>query len=389
MAKLKILASLVTAAMVAVACSGPASTGGVATSSAGAATSAPTAKAPIRVTLIGSFTGQNADLGNWMWNGAKLAVDEANAAGGIGGRQIDLVKYDDQGQPTVATDLTQRAINEKTTFIYGANLSTLSLAMIPITTAAKVPQITSGQAPALLQQKSPFIFIDSTTSVVFDQTLAKYVLNTMKQTSIAMISNNGTYGKGEHDSFLAELQKANVTPTSDKVIAPDVKDFTAVLTEIRGTNPKVLFIGAEEVQSGLIAKQARSLGITATFVGAAPIGTPTYVQTAGVDVAEGSVMTSPYLSNDTNAKTKAFAAAYQKAYNSEAEFHGAKSYDGMTVFIMAMKSTPNDLSGQKLADAVRSVTYEGLLGQFKYDADGLGLHATQIGIIKGGKIVAQ
>ena len=389
MSRRKILASLVTAAMVAVACSGPASTGGTATSSAVAATAAATAGPPIRVTLIGSFTGQNADLGNWMWNGAKLAVDEANAAGGVGGRQIDLVKYDDQGQPTVATDLTQRAISEKTTFIYGANLSTLSLAMIPIVTAAKVPQITSGQAPALLQQNSPFIFIDSTTSVVFDQTLAKYVVNTMKQTSIAMISNNGTYGKGEHDSFLAELQKAGVTPTSDKVIAPDVKDFTAVLTEIRGTNPKVLFIGAEEVQSGLIAKQARSLGITGTFAGAAPLGTPTYVQTAGVDVAEGSVMTSPYLSNDTNAKTKAFAAAYQKAYNSEAEFHGAKSYDGMTVFIMAMKSTPNDLSGQKLADAVRSVTYDGLLGQFKFDAQGLGLHATQIGIIKGGKIVAQ
>ena len=56
---------------------------------------------------------------------------------------------------------------------------------------------------------------------------------------------------------------------------------------------------------------------------------------------------------------------------------------------MAMKTTPNDLSGQKLADAVRSITYEGLLGQFKYDATGLGLHATQIGILKAGKIVAQ
>jgi len=344
---------------------------------------------PIRVTLIGTFTGQNADLGNWMWNGVKLAVDEANGAGGVNGRKIDLIKYDDQGQPTIATDLAQRAISEKTVMVYGANLSTLSLAMIPILTAAKVPQITSGQAPALLQQNSPYIFIDSTTSVVFDQTLAKYVLNTMKINSIAMISNNGTYGKGEHDSFLAELTKASVTPTADKVIAPDVKDFTAVLTEIRGTSPKVLFIGAEEVQSGLIAKQARSLGITATFVGAAPIGTPTFVQTAGVDVAEGSVMTSPYLSNDTNAKTKAFAAAYQKAFNAEAEFHGAKAYDGMTIFIQAMKKTPNDLSGPKLIEAVRSITYDGLLGQFKYDEVGLGLHATQIGILKAGKIVAQ
>ena len=384
MARLRILAGLTIAALVAFACGG---TTGTANPSASSTTAANLD--PIRVTLIGTFTGQNADLGNWMWNGVKLAVDEANGAGGVNGRKIDLIKYDDQGQPTIATDLAQRAISEKTVMVYGANLSTLSLAMIPILTAAKVPQITSGQAPALLQQNSPYIFIDSTTSVVFDQTLAKYVLNTMKINSIAMISNNGTYGKGEHDSFLAELTKASVTPTADKVIAPDVKDFTAVLTEIRGTSPKVLFIGAEEVQSGLIAKQARSLGITATFVGAAPIGTPTFVQTAGVDVAEGSVMTSPYLSNDTNAKTKAFAAAYQKAFNSEAEFHGAKAYDGMTIFIQAMKKTPNDLSGPKLIDAVRSITYDGLLGQFKYDEVGLGLHATQIGILKAGKIVAQ
>ncbi len=384
MARLRILAGLTIAALVAFACGG---TTGTANPSASSTTAANLD--PIRVTLIGTFTGQNADLGNWMWNGVKLAVDEANGAGGVNGRKIDLIKYDDQGQPTIATDLAQRAISEKTVMVYGANLSTLSLAMIPILTAAKVPQITSGQAPALLQQNSPYIFIDSTTSVVFDQTLAKYVLNTMKINSIAMISNNGTYGKGEHDSFLAELTKASVTPTADKVIAPDVKDFTAVLTEIRGTSPKVLFIGAEEVQSGLIAKQARSLGITATFVGAAPIGTPTFVQTAGVDVAEGSVMTSPYLSNDTNAKTKAFAAAYQKAFNSEAEFHGAKAYDGMTIFIQAMKKTPNDLSGPKLIEAVRSITYDGLLGQFKYDEVGLGLHATQIGILKAGKIVAQ
>ena len=387
MARLRLLAALTIAGLVAFGCGGTPGTGANASASR-AATASPTPD-PIRVTLIGSFTGQNADLGSWMYNGVKLAIDEANTAGGVSGRKLDLIKYDDQGQPTIATDLAQRAISEKTVMVYGANLSTLSLAMIPILTAAKIPQITSGQAPALLQQKSPYIFIDSTTSVVFDQTLAKYVLNTMKVNSIAMISNNGTYGKGEHDSFLAELTKASVTPTADKVIAPDVKDFTAVLTEIRGTNPKVLFIGAEEVQSGLIAKQARSLGITATFVGAAPIGTPTFVQTAGTDVAEGSVMTSPYLSNDTNAKTKAFAAAYQKAFNSEAEFHGAKAYDGMNIFIQAMKKTPTDLSGPKLIEAVRSITYDGLLGQFRYDENGLGLHATQIGILKGGKIVAQ
>ena len=108
---------------------------------------------------------------------------------------------------------------------------------------------------------------------------------------------------------------------------------------------------------------------------------PTYFQTAGTDVVEGTIMTSPYLSNDTNAKTKAFAAAYKKAYSADAEFHCAKAYDGMNIFITAMKKTSKDLSGPKLIAAFRSVHYDGLLGQFKYDDTGLALHATQIAVI--------
>jgi branched-chain amino acid transport system substrate-binding protein len=103
-------------------------------------------------------------------------------------------------------------------------------------------------------------------------------------------------------------------------------------------------------------------------------------------VVEGTIMNSPYLSNDTNAKTKAFAAAYKAAYGKDAEFHGAKAYDGMSVFITAMKKTPNDLSGPKLIAAIRSLSYAGLLGTFKYDDTGLGLHATQVGIIRNGQI---
>lgn len=370
------MAALIGAALVAFACGGQLA-GGNASSSPGA---------PVTIDLIATFSGQNSDLGNWLYNGVKLAVDQANAKGGINGRKLQINKLDDQGQPTVGTDLATRALADKATMVYGSDLSTVTLAMIPILTGAQIPEITSGQSPKILQQGSKYIFLDSTTSAVFDKTLADYLVQTKNLTSIAMITNNDAYGKGEHDSFLAELKALNVTPLIDKVVTPDQKDFTAVLTEIRGTNPKVLFVGAEEVETGLIAKQARSLGIMATFAGGAPMGTPTYFNTAGADVAEGTIMTSPYLSNNANAKTRAFAAAYKAAYGQDPEFHGAKAYDGMTVFITAMRKTPNDLSGPKLIAAIRSITYEGLLGTFKYDDIGLGLHATQVGIIHNAAI---
>jgi len=375
MTKLRFVAAILSAGLMSVSCGGQ------------LATNKSDSSAPITIDLVGSFSGQNSDLGNWSYDGVKLAVDQANGKGGVNGRKLVLNKFDDQGQPTVGTDLATRAISDHAVMVYGSDLSTITLAMIPVLTAAKIPEITSGQAPAILKQGSDYIFLDSTTSGVFDQTLADYLVQKQKLTSIAMITNNGAYGKGEHDSFLAELTKLGVKPTVDKVVTPDQKDFTSVLTEIRGNSPKVLFIGAEEVETGLIAKQARSLGINATFAGGAPMGTPTFLQTAGADVAEGTIMTSPYLSNDANAKTKAFADAYRKAYGQNPELHGAKAYDGMSVFILAMKKTPNDLSGPKLISAVRSVDYNGLLGHFKYDGTGLGLHATQIAIIKAGKVV--
>ncbi len=370
------LGAAVAAALLAAACGGQL-----------AGTTGGGSNAPIRVDLIGTFSGQNADLGNWAWNGVKLAVDQANAAGGIGGRKIQLVRLDDQGQPTVGTDLAKRAVSDHAVMVYGSDLSTVTLAMIPILTAARIPEITSGQAPAILEQGSSYIFLDSTTSAVFDQTLADYLVEKRHLTSIAMITNNDAYGKGEHDSFLAELTRLGVKPTIDKVVPPDQTDFTSVLTEIRATDPGVLFIGAEEVETGLIAKQARSLGITATFAGGAPMGTPTYLQTAGPAVAEGTIMTSPYLSNDASAKTRAFAAAYRKAYGQDPELHGAKAYDGMNVFIRAMRKTPPHRRGPTLIAAVGSNSHDGLLGRFHFDDRGLGLHATQIGIIKDGKIV--
>jgi branched-chain amino acid transport system substrate-binding protein len=178
-----------------------------------------------------------------------------------------------------------------------------------------------------------------------------------------------------------------VTPVADQVVTTDQKDFSAVLTGIRQKNPKVIFLGAEEVESGLIVKQARDLGITATFAGAAPQGTPVFLDTAGAKNAEGTIVSSPYLSNDINDAAKKFAAAYKAKFNEEAELHGAKAYDGTQILLTALK-TSNVATGKELADAIRATKYQGLLGNFAYDKTGVGIFATSIGTIQNGKLVA-
>jgi branched-chain amino acid transport system substrate-binding protein len=345
-----------------------------------------TAKKTLRVALIGPQSGQLASLGAWDSKGVTLAAKEVNAKGGAGGLKIQITRMDDQGDPTIGGNLARKAVSEHYNVVFGSSSSTISLAMLPIITGAKTAQITSGQADALTQQGSAYIFLDSPTSTTYDATLASYVLGKLGKKKVAMITNNGAYGKGEHDAFLAQLKKAGVKPVADKVVTPDQKEMSGPLSQIRSAHPDALFIGAEEVESGLIAKQARSLGIDATIVEGAPAGTPQYLDTAGKQAAEGTIVSSPYLSNDLNDQTKAFAAAYQKAYGETAELHGAKAYDGMQIVAKAAASVKGKVTNEAIAEAMHRISYDGLLGHFQYNDKGVALFKTRIGVIKGGKV---
>ncbi|MEU7908765.1 ABC transporter substrate-binding protein [Actinoplanes sp. NPDC049118] len=377
MTRLRTAAVAVLAAVLATGCSAP----------GGDKDSSGDDSGPIKIAVVDAQSGQLSSLGAWELKGARLAVDEWNRAGGINGRQIELGVFDDQADPTVGTNLARKIASEDYIAMIGTAESAVTIAMAPILKQEGIPNITSGQSPGLVAVKSEFLFLNGPTSTTYDETLAKHIVDTQGIKSIALITNNGSYGKGEHDAFTKALAARGVTPVADQVVTTDQKDFSAALTTIRQRNPKVIFLGAEEVQSGLIVKQARDLGITAPFAGAAPQGTPVFLDTAGAANAEGTIVSSPYLSNDISDASRKFAAAYRAAYNEEAEMHGAKAYDGAQIMLTAMK-TSDVASGRELADAIRATRYEGLLGSFEFDETGVGIFATSIGTITGGKLVA-
>jgi branched-chain amino acid transport system substrate-binding protein len=364
-------------AVLTAACSAPGSSGASGSSDSG----------PIKIAVVDAQSGQLSSLGEWEYKGAKLTVDEWNKAGGINGRQIKLDVFDDQGDPTVGTNLARRIASQGYVAMIGTAESAVTIAMAPVLQQAKIPNITSGQSPGLVAVKSPFLFLNGPTSTTYDETLAKYVVDQKGIKSIAMITNNGAFGKGEHTAFLKALSSRGVKPVADKVVTIDQKDFSAVLTSIRQQQPKAIFLGAEEVESGLIVKQARDLGIKATFIGTAPHGTPVFLDTAGKANAEGTIVSSPYLSNDVSEAARKFAAAYKAAYGEDAELHGAKAYDGTNILLTALKSS-NVATGKELADAIRATKHSGLLGNFAYDETGVGIFATSIGIIQGGQMEA-
>jgi ABC-type branched-subunit amino acid transport system substrate-binding protein len=341
---------------------------------------------PIKIAIANAQSGQLSSLGAWELKGAKLAIDEWNQKGGVNGRKVEIGVFDSQGDPTVGTNVARKIASEGYVAMLGTAESAVTIAMAPILQQAGIPNITSGQSPGLIAVKSPFLFLNGPTSLTYDETLAKYVVDQRGIKNIALITNNGSYGKGEHDSFTKALKTRGVTPVADQVVTTDQKDFSAALTNIRQKKPQLIFLGAEEVESGLIVKQARDLGITVPFAGAAPQGTPVFLDTAGAANVEGTIVSTPYLSNDVSEASKTFAAAYKTATGEEAELHGAKAYDGAQVLLTALKDS-NGATGKELADAIRAVKHKGLLGDFAYDQTGVGIFATAIGTITGGKLV--
>jgi branched-chain amino acid transport system substrate-binding protein len=374
-AEISVLAAL--AVVLAAGCSAPGSDKGSSGDDSG----------PIKIAVADAQSGQLSSLGAWELKGAKLAVNEWNSKGGINGRQIQLGVFDTQADPTIGTNLARKIASEGYIAMIGTAESAVTVAMAPILKQESIPNITSGQSPGLVAVGSDFLFLNGPTSTTYDETLAKHIVDGKGIKSIAMITNNGGYGKGEHDAFLKALSTRGIKPVADQVVTTDQKDFSAALTTIRQKNPKVVFLGAEEVESGLIVKQARDLGITAPFAGAAPQGTPVFLNTAGAKNVEGTVVSSPYLSNDVSAASKTFAAAYKAAYGEDAELHGAKAYDGTQIMLTALKNS-NVATGAKLADAIRATKYQGLLGDFAFDKTGVGIFATSIGTIQNGKLVA-
>jgi branched-chain amino acid transport system substrate-binding protein len=203
-------------------------------------------------------------------------------------------------------------------------------------------------------------------------------------TKFAIIGDNSAYGKGEALYQTEALKRSNLAPLATEEYAVDDKDFSGQLTKIMQTQPEVLLLASSEVAGGLLAKQARALGFEGVIAGGSAMASSKFTETAGAD-AEGVYFTSPYVGNDYNDKTKAWAAAWEKRFGVVPELHGANVYDGQNMMMLAMENA-DPLTPENVAAELHKICgYEGLLGTFCYDENGEGMKTTHVGVIKDGK----
>jgi len=332
----------------------------------------------VKIGAIAARTGDNAALGEWQRNGAKMAVDEINASGGINGTKLELVLEDSQGVPAQAVAALNKLIyRDHVAAVIGDAQSSPCLAMLPVIARAQIPILPQGTNVAITEQKNAWVFRTRANDAIKFGSLGDFLFAKMKYTKIAVFHDSADYGLGGSKAIQAALDHKGIRILTDESWTPGDKDFSSQLINIKKLNPQALVIVGPMVDMGLIMKQARQMGIKAQFVGGAGIESDTTQGAAG-GAAEGVIFAAGFIPANPNPKVQAFVKKYEQLYKSTPNDFAATGYDSIYLLADAIKNG-GKAKPQALRDALRSSKYAGVQGTFNFDAAGEGLHEMQFG----------
>ena len=321
--------------------------------------------------LLGHFasmTGAQATFGQSTDNGIRLAVDEINAAGGVDGKKIDLITYDDKSDAReAATAVTRLVMRDGVTAVLGEVASKLSLEGAPICQQSKIPMVTPSSTNPKVTEVGDMIFrvcfIDPFQGLV----CAKFARENLKAEKAAILYDQSQpYSVGLQEEFAKSFKKLGGTITTTQAYQNGEQDFGAQLTAIRGSKPDVVFIPGYYNDVGNIAVQARRLGISVPLLGGDGWESPKLAEIGG-DAINGCYYSNHYSPEDPSPKVQNFIQKYKKRFGSTPDSMAALGYDATQILCDAIKrakSTSGPAIAQQLAE---TKDFDGVTGKITID----------------------
>ncbi len=319
-----------------------------------------------------SLTGSEATFGVNSDNGVQLAAEEINKAGGVLGRKIKLVVEDDQSKPGQPSTAVNKLIqSDKVMAVLGEIASSRSLEAAPICQTAKIPMISPGSTNPTVTQTGDYIFRVCFIDPFQGTVMAKFALDTLHAKKVAILSDvTSDYSKGLAQYF-TEYVKGHggeiVIERSYSGGGKD-KDFRAQLTAIKAAQPDAIFVPGYYTEAGLIAKQARILGIKVPLLGGDGWDSPKLSEIGG-SALDGCYFSTHFSPADQNPKVQTFVKAYQAKFNALPDGMAPLGYDAMMILADAIKRA-GSTDGDKVRDALAAVKdYDAVTGKITIDAN--------------------
>jgi branched-chain amino acid transport system substrate-binding protein len=341
----------------------------------------------IRIGVYADLSGPTSGSGQSVKNGSELAREEINQAGGINGRQLELIVVDDKGLPDQAAAAVAGLISQNQVHaVLGESAAASSLAAAPNAQQAKVPMITLSSADPKITQQGDYIFRVASLDSLQGTEMGKYAANNLKAKSAAILLEEGSdYSNGLAQAFEQDFTKLGGQITAKQSYAPASQLFKEQLATISSANPDVIYIPGRSAAVGAIAKEAKGLGIKAVLLGADGWNNPQLLESGG-NALDGSYLTGHFSADDPTQMVRTFTSTYKKRYGSSPDQTAALAYDATKLLADALKRAGTSGSA-KLRDALaQTAKFAGVTGIITIDADRNASKPTTIFKLQGGKI---
>jgi len=340
----------------------------------------------IQLGFFGALTGPTATFAQSGKKGAELAVEEINARGGVLGKPLVLLSEDDRGEASEAASAVSKLITrDHVVALVGEQASSRTLAAAPIAQSYGVPLISPTSSNVEVTKKGDYIFRACFIDPYQGRAVASFARDTLKaQTAAILVDSKSDYSVG-----LAEAFREAFTALGGRVIAEPKytegdSDFSAQLTAINPLKPDVLFVPGYYTDAGLIARQARSLGVQSVLLGADGWDSPKLTEIGGQAI-EGAYLSNHYSVDDPSPRVRAFVQTFQKRFGSEPDSIAASTYDAVGMLADAI-SRAGSTEGRRIRDALAATkNYAGVTGTITMDSDRNPIKPIVILKVEGGR----
>lgn len=317
----------------------------------------------------GSMTGGEATFGLSTDKGIRLAIDAKNAAGGIKGKKIKLLAEDDQGKSEEAAAVVKKLITQdKVVALLGEVASTRSLFAAPIAQQYKVPMVSPSSTNPDVTKGRDYVFRTCFIDPFQGSVMARFTNDTLKYKKVAILKDyKSDYSLGLAEFFSKKFNELGGKIVSEQTFQTGDSDFKGQLTRIASTNPEAIFIPAYYTEVGLIARQARQLGIKATLLGGDGWDSPKLFE-IGQDAIQGSYFSNHYASESTVPATQEFIKKFKDKYHITPDGLAAAGYDAAMILISAIEKS--DLTPSSIRDQLAQVKdYDGATGKITINSE--------------------
>lgn len=352
--------------------------------------SAPAAAKEIKIGLITPLSGDVKTFGESVRNSFLIAVEEANAKGGVAGMKVAYVIQDDKNDPTEAANVANLLINRhRVRAIVGAVTSKASIPVSDIAQAMRIPALTpTGTNPKITVadgRRKDYMFRSCFIDPFQGTVMARFSVETLKKKTAAVLYDaSNDYSKGIAEVFRESFGKLGGKIVAYEAYGKDDVDFSALLTKVKASGAEILYLPDYYSKVGLIARQAREKGVKAQFVGVDGWDSPDLVKIAG-DAVEGGYFVNHYSPEDTRPEVRAWVLKYKERHGQLPDALGTLAYDGTRMLFEAIRRAGSD-DPKKIRDALGSMRdFSGVTGKMALDANGDAVKSAAILRIEGGR----